>query len=106
MEPTSKDVLGSKCELNIWRERHGQNGAPETVELSSLDPSDGLHDLDGQFDIAARQIFTDNHVMKKTKLTINSPHILKALRDVIISHPTIPVDFSDPFEMASPLKAL
>lgn len=106
MGSTGKDIVGSKCEIKIWRERHGKDGAPEIVEVSSLDPSDGLHDLDGQFAIVARQVFNEKHALEKTTLTINSPHILKAFRDVVVSHPTIPVDFSDPFEMTSPFKAL
>lgn len=106
MGSTGKDTVGSKCELKIWRERRGQSGTPETVEVSSLDPSDGLHDLDGHFAIVARQIFNEKHLLEKTKLTINSPHILKAFREVIVSDPTVPAGFTDPLEMISPFTAL
>lgn len=105
-EPTGNEPIGSKSQLKIWREQPAQDDAPNVVEVSTLDPHNGLHDLDGQFAIVARQVFNEKHKLEKTNLQINSPHILKAFQDVIKSHPTIPVDFSEPFEMTSPFKAL
>lgn len=106
MDSSSKDDIGSKSELKIWRERYGTDGSPETVEVSSLDPFDGLHQDDDQFAIVVRQKFDERHGLEKTTIKINSPYILKAFRDVIEAHPAIPVDFTEPFEMVGPFKAL
>ncbi|CZT14695.1 related to TOB3 (member of AAA-ATPase family) [Ramularia collo-cygni] len=106
MGEPAKEETGSKSELKIWRERYTSKGGAETVEVSSLDLYNGLHEFDDPFALVVIQVFNDKHVYDKTKLKINSPHILKAFREVIVSYPTIPVDFSNPFEMISPFKGL
>lgn len=113
MPPTSGPVngatdrddqnVGTRCELRIWQERYKRDGTRETVAVESLG---GEHGFDKSYAIVVNQIFSERNRLDMTLLTINSAHILKAFRDVVQSYPTVPADFSEPFDMESPFRML
>ena len=53
-----------------------------------------------------RQIFGEKNSLEKVKLEVNSPFLLEAFRHVVRSHPAVPTDFTEPFEMESPFQML
>jgi len=95
--------VGTRCELRIWQQRYKRDGSQETVVVESLG---GEHRFDKSYAIVVKQIFSEKNRLDLTNLTINSTHILKAFRDVIQSYPTVPADFSEPFDMESPFRML
>jgi hypothetical protein len=99
----NKVKAGSRCEIHIRRQRYKRDGTKETVVVDRLDREDHF---DAEWGLVVNQIFTQKNQLDKTILTINSPHILKAFRDVVKSYPTIASDFSEPFDMQSPFQML
>ena len=63
-------------------------------------------DEDQTFAVVVKQIFNEKNVLDRTELQINSPHLLKAFREVIKTYPTVPSTFDAPFEMVSPFQML
>ena len=96
-------IVGSRAELRIWQERYKRDGTQETVAVDSLT---GSHRFDTAYALVVEQIFTERNKLDLTRLTINSPHLLRALREVVGSYPVIAADFSEPFEMESPFRML
>lgn len=97
--------IGQKCELRVWQEKYKKDGTQHSVLKD--DPLNTAEvDDDKPYAVVVRQVFTDKNVLEKTLLTINSPHLLKAFREVIKAYPTVPSDFQTPFEMESPFRML
>lgn len=97
-EEKPKLPVGSVNKLKLLQERFNKGDA-ETVEVDSLTTYAGA---DAEFALVARQVYTDKNKLELTRVTINSPHILKAFRDVVGSYPTLPVDFTQSFDMEQP----
>ncbi|KAL9623850.1 MAG: hypothetical protein Q9160_001842 [Pyrenula sp. 1 TL-2023] len=95
--------VGTRCELRIWQQRYNRDGAQEKVKLKNLG---GDHGLDKAYAVVVNQILTDKNRLEKTLLSVNSAHVLKAFGEVIKSYPTVPADFSEPFDMESPFQML
>lgn len=72
--------------------------------LGKLHPS--LSNKNDPYALVIRRIFGEKIELKSTTLQINSPHILKAFRDVVKSYPTVASDFTKPFELLSPFQKL
>jgi AAA+ superfamily predicted ATPase len=98
-----KKEVGERCELHITRQRYKRDGTQETVVIESLERDNRF---DVEYAIVINQKLTDKNVLDKTSLTINSKHILKAFKDVIISYPTVASDFTESFDMESPFQML
>lgn len=94
---------GSKPELKIYHKRYKKDGSSETTAVSKLD-ADPV--LDDQYAIVVLRVFTKESNLRRTALTVNSPHILNAFREVVVSHPTVAEDFSEPFDLHSPFQML
>lgn len=97
-------VVGSKCEIKIWQERYRKDGRQEVVAQDGLDPDD--FNEDNAYALVARKIFSEKNVLERTEILINSVHLLKTFREVIISYPTVPSDFEEPVELESPFRML
>lgn len=97
------DDVGSTCKLRIWRDRYKRDGTQETVAVETLSE---VGVFDKSYALVVRQSFTELNRLNQTTLTINSPHILQAFRNVIGSYPTVPADFSEPFDILSPFRML
>jgi hypothetical protein len=94
---------GSVSKVKLLQERFDKDGQEETVEVDELNVHRGA---DAQFAAVVRQVYSKENKLEKTQMTINSPHILEAFRSVVGSYPTLPVDFTQPFEMESPFHVL
>jgi hypothetical protein len=95
--------VGEKCEIRVSQQRY-KNGRQETVVKDGLEPD--LFDEDNSYALISSKSFTEKNVLEKTEVKINSPHILKAFRDLIGPYPTVPSDFEEPFELESPFRIL
>ncbi|KAI9703047.1 MAG: hypothetical protein M1820_006038 [Bogoriella megaspora] len=95
--------VGSRAELKIWQQRYKRDGSQETVPVESMG---GTQRFDASYAIVVEQFFTERNQFDRTCLTINSPHILKAFREVVGSYATVAADFTEPFEMESPFRML
>ena len=95
--------MGSRAELRIWQRRYKRDGQQETIAVDSLGENQRF---DTAYAIVVEQIFTKRNVLDLIRLTVNSPHILRAFQQVIRSYPTVAADFSEPFEMESPFRML
>ncbi|KAI9692396.1 MAG: hypothetical protein M1822_006627 [Bathelium mastoideum] len=102
-DDAADEGIGSRAEIRIWQKRYKRDGAQETVAVESLG---GSQRFDTHFAVVVEQVFTERNALDLTRLTINSPHILRALREVVGSYPTVPADFNEPFEMESPFQML
>lgn len=98
-----QEAPGRKCELKIWHTRHKKDGSEETVAVDSLEHLEP--DVE-EYALVVKRSFDANHRLESTTLTVNSPHILKALQDVAKSHPTVAADFREAFTMESPFQML
>ncbi|KAK9771657.1 putative P-loop containing nucleoside triphosphate hydrolase protein [Seiridium cardinale] len=65
-------------------------------------------DSDRSYALVINRNFTAENSGEATSTTlqVNSPHILKAFRDVVKTYPTVPSDFTSPFELRSPFQPL
>ena len=100
----NKVEVGQQCELRIWQERPKKDGSMGTFLKDSLDNPNV--DEEQAFAVVVKQFFDEKNVFVRTELQINSPHLLKAFRDVVKTYPTVPSDFEAPFEMVSPFQML
>lgn len=94
---------GAKCELRVWQKRYKHEGGEEKVMVESWGQN---QNFDKAYALVVDQQFTPDNRLDYSRLTINSPHILQAFRDVIKSYPTVASDFSEPFDMRSPFQML
>ncbi len=46
--------------------------------------------------------YSDKGLPETTTLAVNSPHLLRILKSIVNSHPSLSTDFESPFEMAKP----
>jgi hypothetical protein len=95
--------VGEKCEIRISQQRY-KNGRQEIVVKDGLEPD--LFDEDNSYALVARKVFTERNALEQTYVQINSPHLLKAFREIVRSYPTVPSDFEEPFELESPFRIL
>ena len=98
------EASGLRCELRVWQERYKKDGRREIVAQDGLEPE--IPDGDKAYAIVVRKVMTEKNVLDHTNIQTNSPHILKAYRDVVKSYPTVPSNFETPFEMESPFQML
>ncbi|KAI0889748.1 P-loop containing nucleoside triphosphate hydrolase protein [Annulohypoxylon maeteangense] len=95
---------GEKCEFKAYHEtlKHGISST-ETTE----DPFNkgAYHDEDSAFALVIRRKFQENKP-DKTTLQVNSPHILKAFREIIKSYLAVPSDFTSTVELHTPFEML
>ncbi|KAM0811583.1 putative AAA+ ATPase domain-containing protein [Seiridium cardinale] len=75
---------------------------------SSNIPSYAKEGCDRSYALVINRNFTAENSGEATSTTlqVNSPHILKAFRDVVKTYPTVPSDFTSPFELRSPFQPL
>lgn len=95
-----------KCEIKIWHTREDGKGNKHRVAVEGVAnglPSD--NDPGVQALVVERGFDKKGHLIWTT-LTVNTPHVLKALRDTVHRYPTVSADFTEPFTMSSPFQML
>lgn len=89
--------IGSLPHAKYLQERFSASGDAETVEVTHLHTPYG--GADAAYALVARQIYSEKNRLEGTRVAINSPHILRALREVVGTYPTLAVDFTERFEI-------
>lgn len=103
---SNKDV-GTICEIRIRYERFDKNGVLKTDVVKDKDKEVAHgHGADKEYAIVANQVYGKENRLEKEILTVNSKQLLAAFRKVIVSHPVVASDFTEPFEMESPFQML
>jgi len=92
-----------RCEIKTWHSRYKKDGSQEKVVVESSGHAEPPGE---EYAVVVHRSFDERNRLQSTTLSINSPFILKALRDVVGSHPTVASDFSEPFDMESPFQML
>lgn len=92
-----------KCEVKTWHLRHKQDGTQEKISVEGFGQVDASAN---NYALTVTRKLDKNHNLESTTLDVNSPHILKAFRDVVKSHPTIASDFTSPFSVQIPSEML
>ncbi|KAG9763713.1 P-loop containing nucleoside triphosphate hydrolase protein, partial [Aureobasidium melanogenum] len=92
-----------KCEVKTWHLLQKEDG---TEEKTSVEGFGHIGPSTDHFALVVTRKIDKNQKLEKTTLDVNSPYILKAFRDVVKSHPTIPSDFSSPVSIPIPSEML
>ncbi|ETS79926.1 hypothetical protein PFICI_07455 [Pestalotiopsis fici W106-1] len=94
-----------KCELKTWHTREDGKGNKVRTPVQGTDALRPDNDSSSHALVLERG-FDKKSQLLWTTLTVNSPHILKALRDAVGRYPTVPSDFTESFTMSSPFQML
>ncbi|KAI0972699.1 P-loop containing nucleoside triphosphate hydrolase protein [Xylaria arbuscula] len=100
--PLPATSAGNKCEFKAYRKTI-KNGVPKTENVP--EPFAEHQDDDSSYALVIERTFEQGYP-QKTKLTINSPHILKAFRDVIRSYGPVVSDFTSSLSLRRPFSML
>ncbi|KAG9954860.1 P-loop containing nucleoside triphosphate hydrolase protein, partial [Aureobasidium melanogenum] len=92
-----------KCEVKTWHLLQKEDG---TEEKTSVEGFGHIEPSTEHFALVVTRKIDKKQNLEKTTLEVNSPYILKAFRDVVKSHPTIPSDFSSPVSIPIPSEML
>lgn len=95
--------LHIKCEVKTWHLLQKEDGTEEKTAVEGFGHVEPSTD---HFALVVTRKMDKNHKLESTTLDVNSPYILKAFRDVIKSHPTIPSDFSSSVSIPIPSEML
>ncbi|GAW14325.1 hypothetical protein ANO14919_037260 [Xylariales sp. No.14919] len=95
---------GDKCEFKTYHETI-KDGVPKSEHILEPFAEYGNQNDDSGYALVIRRSFEQGSP-KKTSLTVNSPHILKAFRDVIRSYDPVASDFTSPLTLQDPFTIL
>lgn len=98
---------GSRCEFRTWHSV--PNKKDGTIKPKMI--TDPFGEIDAENDdisyaLVIKRGFSEKLEPTEISLEVNSPHILRAFRDVIKSYTTVPSDFTKPFELSGPFQML
>ncbi|KAK9418246.1 putative P-loop containing nucleoside triphosphate hydrolase protein [Seiridium unicorne] len=101
--------VGSRGEFKTYHHTRKKDG--KLITQPTLEPFGNGRDSadsDRSYALVINRNFTAENSGEATSTTlqVNSPHILKAFRDVVKTYPTVPSDFTSPFELRSPFQLL
>ena len=94
---------GHRCEFKAYHETI-QDGIPKSEHVLEPFAEYHNHSEDSTYALVIKRTFKDGS--KKTSLTVNSPHILKAFRDVIRSYDPVVSDFTSSLSLEAPFTML
>ncbi|MCJ1245491.1 hypothetical protein MMC30_002695 [Trapelia coarctata] len=92
--------VGQKCELKALEERYNKEGAVEVSELHAY--KKGSKERFEDFALVTKQIYNKDQTLRTATLTVNSPHILSILREVVGVYATQPAGFDVPIVEEAP----
>ncbi|KAI8635234.1 P-loop containing nucleoside triphosphate hydrolase protein [Xylariaceae sp. FL1651] len=96
--------IGNKCEFKAYHETF-KEGVPKSEHVPEPFAEHEAGGDDSTYAMVIKRTYEHNKP-KKTTLTINSPQILKAFREVIRSYDPVPSDFTSPLELQGPFAML
>lgn len=94
----SESTPGQQCELKslVLRSKKGE------IEITEKNSKSKDDDPYIKYALVSRQSFDDNHHHTGTTLEINSPPLLKVLKDVITYYPGEALEFKPKFTIEAP----
>ncbi|TGJ84946.1 hypothetical protein E0Z10_g3827 [Xylaria hypoxylon] len=95
---------GNKCEFKAYHETI-KDGVPKSEHILEPFAEHSNQNDDSAYALVIRRTFEQGSP-KKTNLAVNSPHVLKAFRDVIRSYDPVASDFTSPLNLESPFSML
>jgi hypothetical protein len=97
---------GSRCEFRAYHKTTRKDG--ESALKSLTDPFKAAETGHGDdaYALVIRRDHADKGGHGSVTLKVNSPHLLKAFRNVIASYTTVSSDFNSPLELSSPFQML
>jgi hypothetical protein len=101
--------LGSRAEFKTYHHTRKKDGNMVTQPiLEPFGKVKGSDENDRSYALVIHRHFTAESLGEATSVTVqvNSPYLLKAFREVVKSYPTVPSDFTSPFELSSPFQML
>ncbi|KAI1422893.1 P-loop containing nucleoside triphosphate hydrolase protein [Xylaria sp. FL1777] len=102
--PLPSQPVGNKCEFRAYHETI-MNGVPKSEHVPEPFAEHSSQSDDSAYALVIKRTFQQGHP-KKTNLTVSSPHVLKAFRDVIRSYDPVVSDFNSPLSLQSPFSML
>ncbi|KAI0541060.1 P-loop containing nucleoside triphosphate hydrolase protein [Xylaria digitata] len=96
--------IGNKCEFKAYHDTT-KDGVPKSEHILEPFAEHNNQSDDSTYALVIRRAFEQGSP-KKTSLTVNSPHVLKAFRDVIRSYDPVPSDFTSPLDLQGPFSML
>ncbi|KAF2968106.1 hypothetical protein GQX73_g5410 [Xylaria multiplex] len=96
--------IGSKCEFKAYHDTT-KDGVPKSEHILEPFAEYNNQSDDSAYALIIRRTFEQGSP-KKTSLTVNSPHVLKAFRDVIRSYDPVASDFTSPLDLQGPFSML
>ncbi|KAK3990825.1 P-loop containing nucleoside triphosphate hydrolase protein [Cladorrhinum sp. PSN332] len=105
---TKMAEFGKRPEHRVYQRRINKKDQEEDILVDGLDAAYAVADKTGsrEYALVIWQVFAKNHRREKTILGVQSPYVLRAFRDVIKSHPSVPSNFEQPVELESPFQML
>ncbi|KAF8244609.1 P-loop containing nucleoside triphosphate hydrolase protein [Wilcoxina mikolae CBS 423.85] len=97
--------VGLRCEVMFLDERYDKKGEVEVVQRKGS-KNDGDESGFSEYTIVSKRCFNLKKELEKSVLRIHSPHILKALAEVVQYYPEQPTRFDRPIEIEAPYKVL
>jgi hypothetical protein len=95
---SNEAIAGARCEVKNLLLR-SKKGEIEIIEKTAKSSSDDSY---SKYALVSRQSFDEKHKLIGTTLEINSPQLLKALKEVITYYPGESLDFSSKFTIEDP----
>ncbi|KAJ8120843.1 hypothetical protein ONZ43_g2552 [Nemania bipapillata] len=102
--PSPAQNIGLKCEFKAYHEAI-KDGMPKSEHVPEPFAEYENKSDDGTYALVIKRSFSQDKP-KKTTLTVNSPYILKAFRDVIRSYEPVASDFTSSLNLQSPFTML
>ncbi|KAI9155259.1 P-loop containing nucleoside triphosphate hydrolase protein [Paramyrothecium foliicola] len=100
--------IGSRCEFRTYHATPKKDGEMVTKRIQDAFGKFTVTDTDSPFALVIKRTYEleNPSVPKSVTLKINSPHLLRAFREVIKSYTTVASDFTTPFQLSSPFQML
>ncbi|KXG54500.1 ATPase, AAA-type, core [Penicillium griseofulvum] len=103
---TAEDLAGEKCEFKVYRHSQKKDGNISVETVSNPFARLGLGDKDSPYALIVNRFLGEKNQLKETTLQINSRRLMNVFREVIGFYPTVPADFTSPFELKGPFQIL
>jgi hypothetical protein len=97
--------VGLRCEVMFVDERYNKKGELEEVQIKGSN-NDETGSGYSEYTMISKRYFSPKKEFVKSILRIHSPHILKALAEVVQYYPEQPTRFDRPIEIEAPYKVL
>lgn len=103
---SAEPLTGEKCEYKVYRHSTKKDGNISVVAVANPFSELSLGNKDSPYTLVVNRFLNEKNQLRKTTLQINSGRLLDVFREVIGIYPTVPADFTSPFELQGPFQML